>query len=80
MKDRFPSLPPGVTPADIDDHFGVNEDNGRIYYTETTVGVSVELPDSATEQDVTDAIIDYLKDNPPDDVHDVEIIETDLPR
>lgn len=77
MKDRFPSLPPGTTPKDIDDHFGVQEYTDYIYYTNATVTVSVALPRDASEQDVKDRVIERLNDKPPDDVIEVEIAESE---
>lgn len=39
MKDRFPRLPPGVTPSDIDEHFGAPDYNE--YGVDVTLTISL---------------------------------------
>jgi len=58
----YDNLPPGVTPSDIDDHFGGDPDNAFV-----TVAVTVDVPargynDEQIRSDARETVQDALRD------------------
>lgn len=77
FKDRHPSLPPGTTPGDIDDHFGEPDYDESVVEMTIAVGVKAAGYDrSSTVQDATDRVSDIIGGTELELVHaEVESVE-----
>lgn len=68
------NLPPGVTPSDIDRHFGAPETEDSVVFGDVTVGVSVEVPDDMTTEKKENKLLKKALDGEIDEVLDVEVV------
>jgi hypothetical protein len=63
FKDPFPRLPPGVTPSDIDKHFGGPDMPEKIEVLgDVTVAVDAEVPAGATSNEKREALRTAFED------------------
>jgi len=58
MDDKYPSLPPGVTPSDIDEHFGGPEP--REHRVGVTIGVDVTVR-ARNEDEIDERVTEQLE-------------------
>lgn len=56
MKDKFPQLPPGTTPSDIDDHFGAPDPDHLRVIGDVTIAVDAIVPADATDREKREAL------------------------
>ena len=69
------SLPPGVTPADVDGRMAPPDD--CVVVGDVTVGFAVEAPYSPDEADLEEALLDALDRGDWEDVLEVSVREVD---
>ena len=69
------NLPPGVAPADIDEHFG--EPETRLVVGDVTVGLAVETPEYLDKSQMKTALIEAFESGDWEDIVDVRIHEVE---
>lgn len=61
MKDRYPSLPPGTTPGDIDKHFGEPDVDESVVGMTIAIGVEASGYDrDSTVRDAVERVSDII--------------------
>lgn len=67
------NLPPGVTPGDIDDHYGTRTDR-QVVFADAEIGISADVPNNATNGEIRERLEESLKNGDIDEILDVEVV------